>query len=283
MKPLGPVLTAGLFPELNARLLELLRGLSDEEWRAPTVCEGWSVKDLAQHLLGDDLANLSRRREGFVDASLLESGEDLSRWDDLVRYLNRYNEAWVAATRRLSPRVLCDLIETASAEMHAYFASLDPFALGGPVSWAGPEPAPVWLDIAREYTERWLHQQQVRDATSRPGLTERRLFAPVLDTFARALPHTYRQVEAAEGTLVELVILGEAGGTWRLAREAGRWRLVDGAEGDVPSAATATMEEDVAWRLFTKGLTREQASARVTLAGDRTLAAKALETVSIIA
>jgi hypothetical protein len=44
------------------------------------------------------------------------------------------------------------------------------FAMGEPVTWAGPEPAPIWLDIAREYTERWLHQAQVRDATRNPPL-----------------------------------------------------------------------------------------------------------------
>lgn len=27
----------------------------------------------------------------------------------------------------------------------------------------------MWLDAAREYTEFWVHQQQIRDATGRPG------------------------------------------------------------------------------------------------------------------
>jgi hypothetical protein len=52
----------------------------------------------------------------------------------------------------------------------AYFASLDLDSLGGPVSWAGPEAAPVWFGVAREYTERRHHQQQIRDATGRPPL-----------------------------------------------------------------------------------------------------------------
>ena len=36
------------------------------------------------------------------------------------------------------------------------------------VNWAGPEPAPIWLDPAREYTERWVHQQHIRDAVRNP-------------------------------------------------------------------------------------------------------------------
>jgi uncharacterized protein (TIGR03083 family) len=281
VKSLGPIYTVDLFPDLNSQLLALLHSLSDGEWSALTVCAAWSVKDLAAHLLGDELGNVSRRRDRFGDTSLLQPGEDLSRWEDLVRYLNRYNEAWVAATRRLSPRILCELLDDAAREFHEYVSSLDPDVIGGPVSWAGPDPAPVWLDIAREYTERWLHQQQVRDATGRPPLYEPRLFAPVLDTFVRALPHTYRDVEAIDGMSVRLVIDGEAGGTWRLARDGGRWLLVSDETG--AADASVTMRQDTAWRLFTKGITPEEASGLVTLAGDRALAAKVLQTVSIIA
>ena len=35
----------------NAALLALLAGLDEEEWRAPTDCEGWDVKDIATHVL----------------------------------------------------------------------------------------------------------------------------------------------------------------------------------------------------------------------------------------
>ena len=72
--------------------------------------------------------------------------------------------------------------------MLAYFRSLDPIAPGWEVSWAGPGAAPWWLHIAREYTERWAHQEQIREAVGAGGLHGRRLFAPVLDTFVHALP-----------------------------------------------------------------------------------------------
>src|SRR4029079_2808652 len=98
-------------------------------------------------------------------------------------------------------------------------------AIGDPVDWAGPEPAPVWMHVAREYTERWLHQQQIRDALGRRGLMERRMFAPVLDTFVRALPHRFRDVASSDGTHVRLTITGNAGGMWSLIRERGGWRL----------------------------------------------------------
>jgi hypothetical protein len=43
------------------------------------------------------------------------------------------------------------------------------------------------------------------------------------------------------------------------------------------------MDADTAWRLFTKGISKEEAMARTTIAGDRLLGEKVLDTVSIIA
>jgi hypothetical protein len=139
----------------------------------------------------------------------------------------------------------------------------------------------VWLDVAREFTERWHHQQQIRDAVGRPGLLQPRFLGPVIDAFVRALPRTYRAVAAPVGTCVVLSVTGDAGGRWALRREPERWRLyVADPEGKVD--AELTLDQDVAWRVFTKGYDRARAAAGAQVRGDRTLALKALETVSII-
>ncbi len=182
---------------------------------------------------------------------------------------------------RISPRLLCELLRFTGEETYGYFRSLDPFEIGEPVSWAGPDPAPVWLDVAREYTERWLHQQQIRDAAGAPGLKEPRFFAPVLDTFVRALPHTFREVDAPDATHVKLTISGDAGGEWSLIREEGKWALYGKAP--VEPNATAVMDQETAWRLFTKGISKDEALRTARLEGDRTLALKVLDAVSIIA
>jgi hypothetical protein len=56
----------------------------------------------------------------------------------------------------MSPRLLIDLLQVTGRQMCAFFRTLDPYALGSPVSWVGPEPAPVWLDLAREYGDQGL-------------------------------------------------------------------------------------------------------------------------------
>jgi hypothetical protein len=114
----------------------------------------------------------------------------------------------------------------------------------------------------------------------KPGLKERRYFAPVLDAFVRALPWTYRNVAAPDGTTVQLTISGDAGGTWCLRREGGAWKLYVGTA-EKPSAAV-TLDPEDAWRLFTKGRSKEEVRTRARLEGDARLAEQALAMISII-
>jgi len=287
MKPLEPVLTLHLFPEERKALLKLLSSFTPAQWDAPTVCPGWSVKDIAAHLLADDLGRLARGRDKHAAAAFAPSGTENIE-GKLLDFINRQNEAWVTSARRLSPRLLIDLLGWSGDETQAYFESLDMFAMGEPVSWAGPEPAPVWLDIAREYSERWVHQSQIRDAVHAPALTEPRLLLPLLDTLVRALPYTFRDTEALEGTHVLLLITGVGAPRlvgaplqWSLVREPSRWSLFDSCP--VAPAATVRLDGDTAWRLVTKGISKEQALARARIEGDARLGEKLLDTVSIIA
>lgn len=281
MRPLAPIDTAPFFPELRQHLVSLLADLSPDDWQKPTTAGRWTVQDVALHILGGDLGNLARRR----DAHSIPSGP-LDSYADLVAFINRINHQWVDAARRLSPRIIIDLLDHSGRQADAYFMGLDPNALGTPVSWAGPDPAPNWLDVAREYTERWHHQQQIRDATARPALYEPRLFAPVLDTFVRALPQTFRHVAAPDSTSIHLAITGEAGGDWTLVRSTGtphNWQLFAGHDAASVAAAKVTIPPDIAWKLFTRGLSPDTAAAQVKISGDPSFAAKLLETVSVIA
>ena len=264
------ILTAHLFRPLNDELIALLRGLSPDEWNAPTVCPGWSVKDVAAHLLDSALRRLSAHRDGFAQPPAgIEGG--------LAQFINIMNRDWVSAARRLSPRILIDMLEKHGNEMADFFATLDPRAGAlWAVSWAGEEKSENWFDIARELTERWHHQQQIRDATKRPPLYETRFFAPVIQTFVRALPYTYRSVEAPPGTAVRFSV-HEVGG-WTIVRDSSRWLF---GESNQP-LATVTMSGDTAWRLFTKGLSREAARPRVEITGDRRYGEPVLSTLAII-
>jgi len=277
-----PVLVLDRFPELRERLVALLQGLTDEQWATPTVCAGWTVHDVALHLLGVNVSNVSRRRDGFVGnlAAFVPPGGDLADERTLAATLNAWNETWVLAMRRISPRMLPELLDATGRQLEAHLGTLDPFATGAPVSWAGPEPAPVWIDVAREYTEQWTHQAQIRDAVGAPLLDEPRLFAPVLAAFMHALPHTLRDLDRPPGTTLRVEVTGLAGGKWTAAREGEGWRFADPADA---GPNRVIVDQDTAWRLVTKGLAPEAARARVAIAGDRELGEAVLQMVAIIA
>jgi uncharacterized protein (TIGR03083 family) len=172
-----PILCAHLLRKVDARLIELLRSLTAEEWSLPTIAGHWQVRDVAAHLLDTPLRKLSLVRDSWtVEAVAIGSAQDV------VELVNRLNREGVAVYRRLSPPLLIAMMESACEQSARFHESLDPFAKAAfGVSWAGEAISLNWFDTARELTERWHHQQQIRLATHRPGILTRELYNPVLD------------------------------------------------------------------------------------------------------
>jgi uncharacterized protein (TIGR03083 family) len=276
LRPLEPVLVLDRFAPLHAELIRLLRGLGADDWDRPTACALWSVRDIAAHLLDDDLRRLSFHRDRQPPP-----GSGPVSGAELVALVNRMNAEWVAVARRMSPRVIVDLLEVTGPWVVDLFRATDPFAPGfWGVTWAGEQSSPHWFDVGRDYTERWLHQQQIRDAVGAPPLTGREWLHPVLDLFVRALPFAYRDTAAAPGTTVVFAIDGAAGGEWTLRRD-GQWTLYGGRTAG--PTATVALTDDTAWRLFSKGLRDEAARARVAVTGDQALGAVALTALAVLA
>lgn len=278
-----PIVAADLFPEVTGRLHELLRSLSVEEWSLPTTSSQRTVKDIASHMLDGSLRRLSMQRDGYFSPE--GSGRQQTN-ESLLEFLNRLNAEWQVGTRRLSPRVLVDLLASADRQLAELFQSLDPFGPAiFPVAWAGEEASQNWMDIARDYTEKWHHTRQIFDATDRPStISGRALMHPCLDTFMRALPFTFSSVKAPASTVVAVVITGDAGGQWFVERSGELW-IQTPAAARAPSA-TATMDTDTAWRLVTKRRSRDAARRefpQITIDGDTELGAHVFEIVAMMA
>jgi uncharacterized protein (TIGR03083 family) len=253
---LDPILCAHLLRPVDAALIELLRSLTPPEWDLQTIAPQWKVRDVAAHLLDTALRKLSMARDScFVETPAIRSSEDLTA------LVNRMNHEGVTVYRRLSPPVLIELLKSAGEESARFHESLDPFAPAAfPVSWAGESASLNWFDTARELTERWHHQQQIRLAANRPGIMTPELYHPVLDCFARGLPHLFRYVAAPDGTALLLEISGECGGQWLLQRQAEAWNFAGETRGS--PAARVSIPQDLAWRIFTKGVRKDEARAR---------------------
>ncbi|MGR6964787.1 maleylpyruvate isomerase family mycothiol-dependent enzyme [Geodermatophilus sp. URMC 61] len=261
-----------LFEQDRAVLLRLVQDLDPDEWERPTAAAPWVVRDVVAHLLGDDLSRLARTRDGHSPVGPQQD-------EPLAAFIHRFNDEWVQAARRVSPRLLVDLLDLTSPQVLALWQDIDLDATTEPVTWAGPEPAPVWLDCARDFTEYWVHQQQIRDATGRTDDGDPAVVHLVLDTFLRAMPQTLAGHDRPEGTTMVLAVTGAGGGQWGWQRQGGRWRPVENADG---STLVTFSDAETLWRLCTRLIEPEEAKRRVTVVGDHALADAALRIVSII-
>jgi hypothetical protein len=114
------------------------------------------------------------------------------------------------------------------------------------VIWVGHDPVPAWFDLARDLTERWVHQHQIRVAVGREGRHAEKYLSVVIRTFIWAFPYQYTPV-ADVGTQVELRIADA--GDWILTRTDSGWELDEGSS-DSPTARIR-MTADAAWRSLT--------------------------------
>jgi uncharacterized protein (TIGR03083 family) len=272
LAPLAPTQTARLFNPLHGELVALLRSLGADAWRSPTIAGSWRVRDVAAHLLDGELRKIAVLRDGH---RLTPPAEAIASPGGLTAWLNALNAEGVRAAERLSPRLITDLLAWSGPVHAALVASIDPEAPAVfAVSWAGESESLHWMDTGREYTERWHHQQQIREAVGAPLLLGREWLLPTLEISVRALPVTYRGVDAPAGSSVRFHVTGEGGGSWTLVRSEAAWTLFAGEAEH--ATATLSLDGDAAWRLFFKALSPADAEARVRLSGDEALARVAL-------
>jgi uncharacterized protein (TIGR03083 family) len=254
----------------RADLLELLSGLDDVQWRAPTQAPGWTAKDVALHLLDDDLGWLSRGRDGD-DTGLLPVDDH----ETFVRSLAAKNQRWVDGAQGLSREVVIGLLAWAGEQVDAYYDGMD-LAARGHVSWAGGD-VPVWFDIEQDLTERWVHQQQIRRAVGVDAGYAARYLPLVLGTFVWAFPAQYR-ADAPQGTAVGLDL--GAGPGWTLTRTSDAWVLDEGLPAE--PAAVLRADAETSWRLLTGALGAADATPSLQVHGDRHLTGPLLRVRGII-
>jgi len=271
-----PILCAHLLRRVDERLIDLLSSLTSSEWDIQTIAPLWKVRDVAAHLLDTALRKLSMARDScYVERVNIRSPQDL------ITLVNCLNREGVTVYRRLSPPVLIDMMRVVCEQSARFHESLDPFARATfAVTWAGEETSLNWFDTARELTERWHHQQQIRLATNRPGIMTPELYYPVLDCLVRGLPYLYRDVDATVGTSLLLEISGECGGRWLLSRGSTEWGFVKPVVAEF--ASRVTIPQELAWRVFTKGIDRDAARRQIEVEGNRDLAEKVFQLTAVV-
>lgn len=72
------------------------------------------------------------------------------------------------------------------------------------VAWAGEEKSKVWFDNSREYSEHWIHQQQIRNAFEMNPLNSERYIKPIVEILIRSVPVAYKKVNIEADILLEV-------------------------------------------------------------------------------
>jgi hypothetical protein len=248
-------------------LLSLLTALKDEDWHAPAV-GAWDVHAITLHLFQIDVVRL-RPPSVALDMDYRSAAE----------IVERDNDAWVEASRFIPPTLIPDVLLLTGERLDERLAGVDMISRGVPVAWTGSGPSPAWLDLAREYTERWVHHQHIRDAVGSVGLKEPEWMHPVFQTFMLALPRAYESVHPPPGTRVRVVVTGECGGTWCIERDEIRWRL----RGETASVnAEVRLPQELAWRLYVRLVSPEEAVVSIDRDGDSDLTEPACRAVAIM-
>lgn len=273
-----PIQVNHLFKPLDDQLIELLSSLTEEEWQKPTIAKLWTVKDIAAHLLDGNIRTVSIQRDKYFG----DPPNNIQSYNDLLAYLNQLNADWVKAMKRTSSKTLLFLLQSTSDGFIDTITSLSPFEKAMfSVAWAGEQESLNWFHVAREYMEKFIHQQQIRDAVGKEGIITKQFFHPFIDTFMYGMPYTFKDVGAAKGTTIQVTIATEAGGDWFLEKGTQGWQLIKDCTSSI--AAQVIIEPDTAWKLFSKGIPPQQARGMVTFNGDVSLAEHALNLVAVMA
>ena len=265
--PAAPFDARPLFAPLTAALLEVLSGLSPAQWRQPSGVGAWSVHQLAAHILDGMRRRVAAQRDGWQPPPQAP----ITDYASLVAHVNTINRAGVEGLAARSPRQLIEAVARASAELIDCFAALPLEAPGFyAVAWAGQQQSPHWFDVARELTEQWHHQQQLRVAVGAPELSQPHLTHAVLRAWMVGLPHAYRAAQAAPGARVHISLDGPGGGSWALRRDGDAWAFDAQPMGEPTAAIAAPV--GVVWRLYSRLISPERARAELRITGPAALA-----------
>jgi len=272
--------TLHLFPQLTKELLNLLRSIDESDWLRPSPINGRTVKDLVSHIIDGSLRKLAIQRDGFTDKTNIPN---IQSYGDLVNYIQTLNSDWMNITRRLSPKILVDLLEYSENQFNEFIKTLDPNDTAiFPVNWAGEMESKNWFDIAREYTEVWHHQMQIRISLGKPILMDPKFSEPLYDTFMRGLPYLYKDFTDFEiGYKIKISLTGTLNRSWVIEKYYEKWKLVENKADSI--GTTVEFPSEIAWKIFTNThREKEKYNSVIKIKGNEKIGLKLLEFVTVM-
>jgi uncharacterized protein (TIGR03083 family) len=240
------------------------------EWDLPSECPGWSVRDVLSHMVGTERSLLGEA-----------SPEALPIPDHVHNEVGARNEGWVASLRDHSgPEVLSIFRDVTSRRV----AELRSFS---PARFDELGPSPVGKVPYREFMrvrvmDCWVHEQDIRVATARPGHRQGPAATLAIDRLASAMPFIVgKKAGAPDGSTVRFELTGSEPRRLDVVVSGGR-AAIGTTESD--PTAEVRMDLEVFWRLGCGRVTGDAArgAGLVDLRGDTDLAQRVIDSMAFM-
>jgi uncharacterized protein (TIGR03083 family) len=251
----------------RADTLEILKSLTDDEWDAPSGCEGWTVRDVVAHM-GSTL-------HGVVDPTKLV---DVSDGTEAAM------EGPVEERRDWTIEQVLDEYESFSDQALTIFMTAQDPPLADtmlPMGDLGTHPMSM---LASTFCfDAYCHLRHdiltPRGSIDRPEPPrDATRVRATLEWMLAGLPWMSQQTLTVLDRPVVLTLTGAGGGTWTIAPggEDGRVQVIEGASPDAAATISSDAHDFVAWATHRRPWVDD-----VTIQGDEPYAATILDAVHI--
>lgn len=246
----------------------LLEELDTDEWSTETDLPGWDVHAVAAHT-----AHLEAILAGHPEETV-----EVEQPDHVTSLMQAYTEQGVVARRDRTPDELINEIrESATTRRTSLLAdpptdgSAKPDRVMGGIGWS-------WRTLLRNRPlDVWMHEQDVRRATGRPGNLDSPAAGHTADYLLESMPYVLaKRVGAAPGTSAVFRVEG-SDPVAAVVNDEGRGERAS----EPPADPTVTVETDRETFVLLAGGRREPAPDAVRVSGDAELAARLLDALAV--
>jgi uncharacterized protein (TIGR03083 family) len=208
-----------------ASIGQICSDLPDGQWDLPTGCPGWTVKDNLSHLVDYEARALGRPAPGSAPGPL----------PHVKNEMGQVNEIGVHARRPEPGALVLAEFRQVTGERLAQLRALSEQDLAAPaMTPAGPGTMADLLTL--RVMDSWMHEQDIRRATGRPGHTHGPAAEEALGYFTRFLPYVVgKRAAAPDGSKVVFRVGGRDPVAVQVA--GGRGSLAAGPDGATVSLA----------------------------------------------
>lgn len=247
-------------------ILALTDELDDADWSRPTDCDEWTVKDILAHL-------------AHLESELCNAEQNAYEPTDRTRVISAYTGKGVEARRDRTPAEVVaefaaavDLRASRLAELPDDPTAPAPVTPGG-VAWS-------WDELLRNRAiDVWVHEQDIRRATGRPGGLDSTGAHVAVLSFSFAMPYVLgKRVQPPALSTVRWEVTGET--PLELAIRVG----ADGRASAIESLDEPTVSLTMSTETFTM-LTagrRDPDEVEVEIKGDQSLGLATLAAMAIM-